>query len=110
MKKFNLIINTYKYLLNTSSINNQLKLTLSSLCDQDPKKNQIFNTTKIAQNLFNFFKLDFYDCSICLGPSTNPYRIRPCKHIFCLRCIKIWMETSSRCPLCRGTISKIIKI
>lgn len=97
-------------IINKKSVNDSSKYVLPCLNAHDPKKDPIFNQTQIVAGLFRYFIPEFYDCSICLGYSVTPYRINPCKHIFCLRCIKIWMKTSSKCPLCRGTILKIIKI
>jgi hypothetical protein len=86
------------------------KLILPGFFDYDPRKEPIFNQTNAIENFFNFCDEDFYDCSICLGPLISPYKIKPCSHIFCFSCIKIWMETSKKCPLCRGIIKRINKI
>ncbi|UXI19329.1 splicing factor 3B subunit 3-like [Sarcoptes scabiei] len=44
-------------------------------------------------------------CSICLQPQPiNPFKL-PCDHIFCFLCAKGAVLTTSRCPLCRHSVS-----
>lgn len=49
---------------------------------------------------------DDFDCPICLCPPTKTI-ITSCTHIYCQTCIlKILKSSSSRCPICRRTLSK----
>uniref|UniRef100_A0A804QEN6 SWI/SNF-related matrix-associated actin-dependent regulator of chromatin subfamily A member 3-like 1 n=1 Tax=Zea mays TaxID=4577 RepID=A0A804QEN6_MAIZE len=49
---------------------------------------------------------DDFDCPICLSPPTKTV-ITSCTHIYCQTCIlKILKSSSSRCPICRRTLSK----
>lgn len=86
------------------------KLILPWFINSVPRKEPIFKQTNIIADLCNLTIDDFYDCSICLGPAILRNIIKPCKHIFCLLCIKISMKTSRKCPLCRGIIQSINKI
>lgn len=45
---------------------------------------------------------DVFVCSLCLEiPTTDPYILHPCDHIFCHRCLVRAQETRSDCPNCR---------
>ncbi|KAJ1292131.1 hypothetical protein BS78_02G369000 [Paspalum vaginatum] len=49
---------------------------------------------------------DDFDCPICLSPPTKTV-ITSCTHIYCQTCIlKTLKSSSSRCPICRRTLSK----
>ncbi|CAN6185234.1 unnamed protein product [Urochloa humidicola] len=49
---------------------------------------------------------DDFDCPICLSPPTKTV-ITSCTHIYCQTCImKILKSSSSRCPICRRSLSK----
>ena len=49
---------------------------------------------------------DDFDCPICLSPPTKTV-ITSCTHIYCHTCImKILKSSSSRCPICRRSLSK----
>ncbi|CAD6439874.1 1cba5695-da5f-49fa-93a3-1ac2e1f113f5 [Sclerotinia trifoliorum] len=61
------------------------------------------------------------DCTICLSPLPAPPKVAlvdPCNHEFCLDCIQYWIQTQRKrasvcvqrltCPLCRGTIQRVI--
>ncbi|KAG8044712.1 hypothetical protein GUJ93_ZPchr0073g2816 [Zizania palustris] len=49
---------------------------------------------------------DDFDCPICLFPPTKTV-ITSCAHIYCQTCImKIINSSSSRCPICRRSLSK----
>ena len=85
------------------------KNILSSPNEKDPKKDPLFNQTNIDENLLKYIEQNFPDCSICLTTSVIPYKLEPCKHIFCLKCIKIWMKINKKCPLCRRTILRLLK-
>lgn len=44
-------------------------------------------------------------CSICLEKITNLSILNVCGHVFCTECINTIVSHSSKCPLCRRTIS-----
>ncbi|KAI1109359.1 hypothetical protein F5Y14DRAFT_29888 [Nemania sp. NC0429] len=47
-------------------------------------------------------------CVICLDGITEPCEARPCKHRnFDYLCLLNWLERSTRCPLCKGTIHEV---
>lgn len=39
-------------------------------------------------------------CPICTEDFTNPVKT-PCNHIFDDACIRIWLQTSEKCPMCK---------
>ena len=41
-------------------------------------------------------------CCICTGVLEDPVE-SPCRHVFCSRCVKPWVDKNSTCPQCRGT-------
>jgi SWI/SNF-related matrix-associated actin-dependent regulator of chromatin subfamily A3 len=49
------------------------------------------------------------ECPICLDTieSTANLVKTCCKHLFCTRCIKKHIESSNKCPCCRGTINNL---
>ena len=44
-------------------------------------------------------------CPVCQDVVYRP-KMTPCEHIFCFKCIKLWLETSQTCPVCRQLIDK----
>jgi E3 ubiquitin-protein ligase BAH len=49
-------------------------------------------------------QLSDYLCSICLGISFKPVRLR-CSHVFCIRCLIVMQRAGQdRCPLCRSNV------
>ncbi|GIZ43993.1 hypothetical protein CKM354_000720200 [Cercospora kikuchii] len=45
--------------------------------------------------------LNKQECPICFENMKNPTQL-PCKHIYCLKCIKMWFkDMSNTCPTCR---------
>ncbi|PPJ52681.1 hypothetical protein CBER1_10558 [Cercospora berteroae] len=45
--------------------------------------------------------LNKQECPICFENMKNATRL-PCKHIYCLKCIKTWLkDMSNSCPTCR---------
>lgn len=47
------------------------------------------------------------ECPICMIPFTLLLEIykTPCKHLFHMPCLDIWMERRDTCPMCRSKIS-----
>eukprot|EP00118_Oscarella_pearsei_P024118 m.299185 g.299185 ORF g.299185 m.299185 type:complete len:1371 (+) comp40786_c0_seq51:168-4280(+) len=43
------------------------------------------------------------DCSICEDMWKKPVQL-PCQHIFCLKCIREWIDRDRTCPSCRNEI------
>ena len=43
-------------------------------------------------------------CSICLSKIKEPYKVKPCGHIYCRRCISKWLKYRKTCPFCRRKI------
>ena len=41
-------------------------------------------------------------CCICTGVLEDPVE-SPCRHVFCSKCVKPWVDKNSTCPQCRGT-------
>ncbi|NWR76169.1 RN180 ligase, partial [Centropus unirufus] len=51
-----------------------------------------------------------YLCAVCLDVYFNPYMCYPCHHIFCEPCLRMLAKdnpTSTPCPLCRTTITRV---
>ncbi|XP_046895107.1 E3 ubiquitin-protein ligase rnf213-alpha isoform X2 [Hypomesus transpacificus] len=47
-----------------------------------------------------FFRFGLQPCPVCLGDPQDPLSL-PCKHIYCLGCIKQWLAPGQMyCPLC----------
>ena len=42
-------------------------------------------------------------CSICMDTMDHPV-LTPCHHLFCMRCLVTWQETSLSCPTCRSSV------
>ena len=44
-------------------------------------------------------------CSICLGEyvANDVMQMLSCNHLFHLKCLEMWFQTSYQCPLCRNT-------
>ncbi|CAN6206263.1 unnamed protein product [Urochloa humidicola] len=85
-----------------------------SLCPLDVKSWLPSNSLEdVSQNPELLKKLaslvddgDDFDCPICLSPPTKTV-ITSCTHIYCQTCImKILKSSSSRCPICRRSLSK----
>ena len=49
---------------------------------------------------------DHLNCTICLEVFVNPKKLN-CSHIFCESCLKGWMRSGKKCPMCRKNIMKI---
>jgi len=43
-------------------------------------------------------------CSICLESNNVGWTEVKCKHLFHFECLKIWIEKSKTCPICREEI------
>ena len=44
-------------------------------------------------------------CCICTGVLEDPVE-SPCRHVFCSKCVKPWIDKNSTCPQCRGATYK----
>lgn len=45
-------------------------------------------------------------CSICLDPFQLPICDIHCGHIFCFRCVRMWLKQNETCPICRQYFTK----
>ena len=52
---------------------------------------------------YNGVPLSSLECAVCLDPCWDPYKIVPCDHMFCLRCLSLLVHPK-RCPTCRGLV------
>ncbi|XP_067087748.1 E3 ubiquitin-protein ligase rnf213-alpha-like [Osmerus mordax] len=51
-----------------------------------------------------FFRFGLQPCPVCLGDPQDPLSL-PCKHIYCLGCIKQWLIPGQMyCPLCMDAV------
>lgn len=52
------------------------------------------------------------NCSICCSSFKNKEIVRelPCKHKFHYKCLKLWLDKSSCCPLCRFDLKKYCSV
>ncbi len=80
-----------------------------------------FNLLPNSSSLFSYddynyfgFPEDYYSleirCPICLHRVKNASRPNICYHVYCRVCLKEWAKQSKKCPNCRATFSKIIKV
>lgn len=46
------------------------------------------------------------ECSICLSKTNKPKCKTKCGHYFHIRCLKEWLKTNVKCPLCRTVVNK----
>ena len=44
-------------------------------------------------------------CIICFEPPNDPFKPK-CGHVFCNKCILIWITQHDDCPICRGDITQ----
>jgi E3 ubiquitin-protein ligase NRDP1 len=47
---------------------------------------------------------DNFLCSICCGIIENPKKILRCDHIFCQKCITVWILEKSKCPIDKNEV------
>ena len=47
----------------------------------------------------------YFECPICLDIMFKPTRT-PCRHYFCLECLKNHFEYERKCPMCRGSFAE----
>jgi len=50
---------------------------------------------------------DSTSCCICLETAKVPTRFLPCRHEVCLICAGKYVQTLSKCPMCRASITKV---
>ena len=50
---------------------------------------------------------DADDCSICLGPLSDPVATQ-CNHVFCSACLRQSLQANPHCPLCRRRVTLLI--
>lgn len=48
------------------------------------------------------------ECVICLESKAKSAALDKCKHDFCKKCILNWAKSSSECPICKSSFTKII--
>lgn len=53
-------------------------------------------------------KEDKIDCPVCM--SRQAQAITNCKHQYCFKCINTVLETETKCPMCRCSITDLFKI
>lgn len=44
-------------------------------------------------------------CPICCDPYKSPVFV-PCGHTFCQKCMKMWLNQNSTCPVCKKRVSQ----
>ena len=55
---------------------------------------------QLVDALFCPIRFGLQPCPVCLGDPQDPLSL-PCKHIYCLGCIKQWLAPGQMyCPLC----------
>jgi hypothetical protein len=69
----------------------------------------LFNINKKLDMNFSSVKPDTFqeskDCPICFDKIRDIDMVETgCKHIFCQKCIKLWLEQNDLCPYCRMSI------
>lgn len=85
---------------NTNSLTNNI---LSCFAKYMPNSDPIFKENYFNFNLDNYIVLN-ESCPICLTYFIKYIYITSCGHKFCKRCIKSWLNYSTKCPICRKNI------
>ncbi|XP_021237197.1 uncharacterized protein LOC110390269 [Numida meleagris] len=49
-------------------------------------------------------------CPICLDSMDDASHVMPCLHQFCFGCIRRWIETRPKCPLCKRRVRSILHL
>lgn len=58
--------------------------------------------------ILKILSINYYECPICLTKFENKKLATLfCGHVFCVYCLK---NISSKCPICRETLSKYLKL
>jgi hypothetical protein len=63
---------------------------------------------KVEENIMDENEKIDFECPICLEIMFKPART-PCKHFFCLSCLKNHMEYETKCPMCRHQFEESYK-
>ena len=58
----------------------------------------------LNNNLKNVISNDKKSCPICLEEDIDVMQQTKCNHLFCGKCINIWLKQNNCCPLCRFVI------
>ena len=106
-----IIFNTYYRTLNTKFYSSQIS-TIIDISEEEYKFNNIDtnsllnlkvslkNTQKNPKKILLTEKL----CPICFESDIDEMEQTRCDHLFCSKCIKIWLKENKCCPLCRCNI------
>lgn len=86
-----------------SSFENE-NLFLSSFIKNDPKKNAIFNTQMVPNEIIYLANQLFENCAICLCKKKSPFIVNNCCHVFCDKCILAWTKKQNLPLLCKRNI------
>ena len=74
------------------------------------------NTNKVLDIIdIDYFIKEYLEttapiCPICLNICIFPCKPNRCSHKFCYKCISIWSNNKTVCPMCRKSFTRIIKI
>ena len=49
-------------------------------------------------------ELENISCAICMELLVEPLKLKPCSHRYCASCIRSYLRTNDKCPLCRATV------
>ncbi|XP_069092031.1 E3 ubiquitin-protein ligase RNF180 [Pleurodeles waltl] len=98
----------------TWTFNNSSRLPVFSLADNDALlgscETSNSNLSTDDEN-DNSREKESHICAVCLDVFFNPYMCYPCHHIFCEPCLRTLAKdnpSSTPCPLCRTTITKVL--
>ena len=111
--KFNERLKEYENRFNESLNNlnerlNEIRLRLQSL-DYSCLNNEVVNSHKQLEEIElkeQINNINEQNCIICLENYMIGDKIcyLPCSHYYHAPCIKMWLKTSCRCPLCNNSI------
>lgn len=46
-----------------------------------------------------------FSCSICFDTAKEPV-VTKCGHLYCWSCLRLWLQQTSECPMCKGHINE----
>ena len=71
---------------------------------QEEAPNYDRESVRAAMKYTNKTISPLHPCAICLGEENKRPRELACKHVFHRHCLKKWLKSAMRCPLCNKEI------
>ena len=59
----------------------------------------------LKEKFFEFLrKIKIKLCKCCHRNKIQKFMLTPCKHLFHIECLKLWLEKNHGCPVCRNDL------